>query len=125
MGPPFFVAGDPERCTLAMSIKENQFQAQLIRELKAVFPDCIVLKNDANYLQGFPDLLILNNDKWAALECKREKNAHKQPNQSYYINKLKGMSYASFICPENRNEVMNELQQTFRSDRSTRISGSE
>ena len=108
-----------------MSIRENQFQAKLIRDLKAVFPGCVVLKNDANYLQGFPDLLILHNDKWAALECKREKEAHKQPNQEYYVNKLKEMSYASFICPENRNEVFDELQQTFRSDRSTCISGCE
>ena len=108
-----------------MSIKENQFQAQLIRELKAVFPGCVVLKNDANYLQGFPDLLILHNDKWAALECKRSKDAHKQPNQTYYVDTLKRMSYASFICPENRNEVLNELQQTFGVDRSARISGCE
>jgi len=108
-----------------MSIKENQFQAQLIRELKAVFPGCVVLKNDANYLQGFPDLLILHNDKWAALECKRDKEAHRQPNQEYYVNALNKMSYASFISPENRNEVLNELQQTFRTDRSTRISGCE
>lgn len=108
-----------------MSIKENQFQAQLIRELKAVFPGCVVLKNDANYLQGFPDLLILHNDKWAALECKRDKEAHRQPNQEYYVNTLNKMSYASFISPENRNEVLNELQQTFRTDRSTRISGCE
>ncbi len=108
-----------------MSVRENQFQAKLIRDLKTVFPGCVVLKNDANYLQGFPDLLILHNDKWAALECKREKEAHKQPNQEYYVNKLKEMSYASFICPENRNEVFDELQQTFRSDRSTCISGCE
>ncbi len=108
-----------------MSIKENQFQAQLIRELKAVFPGCVVLKNDANYLQGFPDLLILHNDKWAALECKRDKEAHRQPNQEYYVSTLNKMSYASFISPENRKEVLNDLQQTFRTDRSTRISGCE
>jgi len=106
-------------------MKENHFQAQLIKDLKQQFPGCVVLKNDANYLQGFPDLLILHNDRWAALECKREKDAHKQPNQSYYVDKLKGMSYASFICPENRNEVLDELQQTFGSNRSTCISGSE
>ena len=108
-----------------MSARENQFQAKLIRELKTVFPGCVVLKNDANYLQGFPDLLILHNDKWAALECKREQDAHRQPNQEYYVNMLSKMSYASFICPENRNEVLNELQQTFRTDRTTRVSGCE
>lgn len=105
--------------------KESQFQAELIRDIKRAFPDCVVLKNDANYIQGFPDLLILNQGKWAALECKRKKDAHVQPNQTYYVDKLNQMSYASFICPENREEVMNELQQTFRANRATRISGSE
>lgn len=104
--------------------KESQFQAELIRDLKRAFPNCVVLKNDANYMQGFPDLLILNEGTWAALECKRTKDAHIQPNQSYYVDKLNQMSYASFICPENREEVMNELQQTFRANRPTRISGS-
>lgn len=105
-------------------VKENQFQAKLIRDIKATYPGCVVLKNDASYLQGFPDLLVLFEDKWAALECKRKTDAHKQPNQEFYIDKLGKMSYASFICPENREEVMNELQQTFRTDRSTCISGS-
>ncbi len=103
---------------------ESKFQASLIKELKTLFKDCVVLKNDANYLQGFPDLLVLYNDRWAALECKRSKSASHRPNQDYYVNKLNNMSYASFICPENRNEVMDELQQALRPNRTTRISGS-
>lgn len=106
-------------------VKESHFQSALIKDLKTMLPGCVVLKNDANYMQGFPDLLILYNDRWAALECKRVSNAHRQPNQEYYVDKLKQMSYASFISPENRNEVLNELQQTFRIDRSTCISGCE
>ena len=105
--------------------KESAFQSALIRDLKKIFPGCVVLKNDANYLQGFPDLLVLHNNKWAALECKRSKEAHHQPNQDYYINKLNGMSYASFISPENRNEVLDALQQTFGASGSTRVHGSE
>lgn len=50
---------------------ENKFQANLIKELKKLFPGCIVMKNDASYIQGIPDLLILYNDKWASLECKK------------------------------------------------------
>lgn len=106
-------------------MKENKFQADLIKELKNEFPGCIVLKNDANYLQGFPDLLLLYNNQWAALECKREAGASHQPNQDYYIQKLNEMSYAGFIHPENKREVLDELHTTFRSDRSTCISGSE
>lgn len=95
-------------------IKESEFQAKLIYELRQMFPGCVILKNDANYIQGFPDLLILYGDKWAALECKREKDAHVQPNQKWWVNiKLKSMSFASFIYPENKEEVLNVLQQTF------------
>lgn len=82
--------------------------------MKQRFPDCVVLKNDSNYIQGFPDLLILYNDKWAALECKRSSDAHRQPNQDWYVTKLNGMSFASFIFPENRNEVMNELERSLK-----------
>lgn len=105
-------------------MKENKFQADLIKELKNEFPGCIVLKNDPNYLQGFPDLLLLHNDKWAALECKREAKASHQPNQDYYIRKLNEMSYAGFIHPENKKEVLDELHKAFRSGGSTCISGS-
>lgn len=93
--------------------KESSFQANLIKELKVRFPNSVVLKNDANYIQGFPDLLVLHNDKWAALECKRNEDSPKQPNQEYYIQKLKGMSYASFISPENKEHILDELQRSF------------
>ena len=102
-------------------MKESEFQSGLIKELKQIFPDCIVLKNDANYLQGFPDLLLLHNDHWAALECKRDANASHQPNQDYYIQKLGKMSYAKFIHPGNKKEVLDELQQTFEPRRKARI----
>ena len=94
---------------------ENIFQAKLIKELKDIFPNAIILKNDPNYIQGIPDLLILNNDKWAMLECKKSKTANKRPNQEYYVDILNSMSYAKFICPENKEEVIYELQQAFQS----------
>jgi len=93
--------------------KESEFQARLIRRLKDQFPGCIVLKNDANYIQGFPDLTILYKNKWALLECKRQNEAHRQPNQEYYVAKGKEMSYAAFVFPENEEEVLSDLQQTF------------
>ena len=82
----------------------------------------MVLKNDANYIQGIPDLLILYRNKWAALECKRSEKEHHQPNQDYYIQLMDDMSYASFVYPENKEVVLNELQFTFQPRRSTRLS---
>ena len=98
-------------------MRESKFQADLIKELKIIFPGCIVLKTDPTYIQGIPDLLILYRKKWAALECKRSADANHQPNQDYYISKLDRMSFAAFICPENKEDILDELQQTLCSRR--------
>lgn len=96
---------------------EKKFQRELIKDLKFIFKDCIVLKNDAGYIQGIPDLLVLVGDKWAALECKVSETASKRPNQEFYVDKMDKMSFARFICPENKQEVLYELQQAFESRR--------
>ena len=107
-------------------IKESKFQSDLIHELKETLPGCIVLKNDANYIQGFPDLSVYYKDRYALLECKRSDEASHRPNQDYYIQKVKSMGgFARFIHPGNKKEVLDELQQTFGSDRPACISGSE
>ena len=95
--------------------QERDFQAKLIKELKEMFKGCLVMKLDANYIQGIPDLLILFKDKWAVLECKKFSKAAHQPNQDYYVDILNKMSFSRFISPENKEEVLNELQQTFKS----------
>lgn len=93
--------------------KENAYQANLIKKLQTRFPGCLVLKNDPNYIQGIPDLLVLYNNKWAALECKRKSNSSHRMNQDFYVKTMNEMSYASFIFPENEEDVLDELQQTF------------
>ena len=94
---------------------ESSFQAQLIKDLKKIFPGCIVTKNDSSYIQGIPDLTIFYKDKWATLECKQNARAKKQQNQEYYVGRMNEMSFSKFICPENKEEVLYELQQTFKS----------
>lgn len=95
---------------------ESYFQADLIREIRRRFPFCVVLKTDPTYIQGFPDLLVLYKGRWAALECKRSRDAVHQTNQDYYIQRLSDIGgYAAFIFPENKEEVLNELQQAFES----------
>lgn len=95
-------------------MKENQFQSLLIKEIKKTFKGCIVLKNDAGYKQGIPDLIILYGKHWAALECKRTLKATHRPNQDYYISKMNKMSFARFVAPENKEDVINELYKAFR-----------
>lgn len=95
---------------------ESKFQAKLIKELKDIFEGCIVMKNDSSYIQGIPDLLVLYKNKWASLECKKNANAKKRPNQEYYVDRMNEMSYSRFICPENKDEVINELKDIFKGD---------
>lgn len=95
---------------------ERDFQANLIRELKTMFPGCMVMKLDSGYIQGIPDLLVLFENRWATLECKKVASAKKQPNQEYYVGRMNEMSFSRFICPENKEEVLHELQQAIKAD---------
>jgi len=95
-------------------MKESQFQSNLIKELKQMFEGCIVTKLDSGHIQGIPDLLILWRSNWATLECKKSLNSSKRPNQQYYVDKMNEMSFSRFICPENKEEVLNDLEQTWR-----------
>lgn len=92
---------------------ENKFQADLIKELQREFPDSIIVKNDAGYKQGIPDLSIFEGAQWATLECKKDSKASHRPNQDYYVGKMNGMSFSRFISPENKQEVLNELKVHF------------
>lgn len=93
---------------------ESKFQAELKKELKTLFPGCIVTKLDSGDIQGIPDLLILFKDKWAALECKKSAKASHRPNQDYYVDLMNKMSFSRFIYPENKEDILNELIQIFR-----------
>ena len=85
----------------------------MIKDLYRMFPGCDVIKNDPNYIQGFPDLTIYYGAHWATLEVKKDKNASHQPNQDYYVEKHRKMSYSAFIFPENKEEILNELRSVF------------
>lgn len=92
---------------------ESGFQDNLKKDLYDLFPGCMIMKLDSSYIQGIPDLLILYEDKWAVLECKKSARAIRQPNQDYYVDMLNRMSFAAFIYPENKEEVLYELQRAF------------
>lgn len=94
-------------------VTERKYQSELIRRLKMKFPGCIVLKNDPNYIQGVPDLLVLFGPKWAALEVKKSHNAPVRPNQKHYVDIMNKMGYSAFIYPENEESIFDDLQRTF------------
>jgi len=102
-------------------VTEAQYQSKVIKRLERMFPGCMILKNDATYRQGIPDLIVLWNDHWASLEVKVGPSIRKQPNQDYYIEKLSEMSFAAYIYPDVEEEVLNALQQAFKSPRRARV----
>ena len=96
-----------------MAKLESKFQKELMDEIREQYPGCVIMKNDSNYIQGFPDWTILYKDKWAVLEAKRSKTARKQPNQEYYVDQLNDMSFSRFVYPENKETVLSELEKIF------------
>ena len=93
--------------------KESKFQSELIKEIGKRFEGSLVLKNDPNYVQGIPDLTVLYKNKWAMLENKRAGSASHRPNQDYYVTWANKNSFGAFINPENKVEVLDELERFF------------
>lgn len=91
-------------------MKESDFQSGLIKEIEVRFPGSIVTKIEP-YIQGIPDLLILFGPRWAMLECKRSEDAPHRPNQDYYVDILNQMSFSAFIYPENKEEILYEMER--------------
>lgn len=97
-------------------VSESVFQKKVLDRIRQEFEGCVILKNDPNYLQGFPDWTILYKDRWAVLEMKEDENSPKRPNQEYYITLTHSMSFGRFVYPQNEEEVLDGLQQAFRSN---------
>lgn len=103
---------------------ENKFKTGLVKELKKRFPGCTVVHLNPNEVQGHPDLLVLYGPTWAALEGKKSANAPHRPNQDYYVQKMNEMSFAAFIYPENKEEILDAMERSFEAHGATCISGS-
>lgn len=94
-------------------MREAEYQARLIKKLHKRFPGCVIHKNDPNYRQGLPDLVVYFYNTYAFLEVKISADADEQPNQRHYVDKFNDMAYASFIYPEIEDQVLREMQKAF------------
>lgn len=95
-------------------MRESEYQSRLIKKLRLLFPNCVILKNDAGYLQGIPDLVIFYRDRYAFLEVKAAKDSDVQANQHYYVDLLDEMSFAAFVYPSNEEEVLDGLVRSLQ-----------
>lgn len=94
--------------------KETDFKNGLYNEIRAKFPGSEVVPNDAGYIQGFPDATVyLPNGKYVLLEGKRTSNSARQPNQDYYVNESPLCNNAMFVYPENKKEVLQEIERRY------------
>jgi hypothetical protein len=104
-------------------MRENKYQAGLIKRIEARWPGCFVEKADANLRQGIPDLnVFFDGGFWAKLEVKASESSPHQPNQDYYVAKFNRMSFAAFISPETEEAVLDEIEQALQASWATRLS---
>ena len=96
-----------------MGKRENSFQSDLIKEIEQRYEGCVILKNDANYKQGIPDLTVFYKDRYAILETKKDCNATYRPNQEMYLDLFDEWTFAKRVEPENKEEVLHELDAFF------------
>lgn len=89
---------------------ERDYQTQLISRIESRLPNCRIEKNDPNVTQGYPDLTVYFGTRFGLLEVKASEKSKQRPNQQWYIDNNDAV-YASFIYPENEEEVLNALQQ--------------
>lgn len=88
---------------------ERNFQQKLIKELKNL--GFTVWKNQQNATTetARPDLLVLKGVFWGCLEVKKERLAKHRPLQDVKVLKYNQMSYAAFVYPENKDQIINQL----------------
>ncbi len=104
---------------------ERDFQSRVIKQLSKILTDSLIIKLDPGYIQGIPDLLILREDKWAALETKQTSNSKYRPNQRYYLDKMNQMSFARSINQENEDLIYAQVERALRLERISRVLKSE
>lgn len=93
---------------------ENKFKTRLVKQIKKRFPGSFIFHLDPTEMQGIPDLLVLYNNHWGALEGKKDSKASLRPNQQYYVDRLNELSFARIIFPENAEEVLDEMERSFK-----------
>ena len=103
---------------------EGKFKTALKKEIENRLPGSMVFYLNPNDIKGIPDLEVLYESRWAVLEAKASEEDYRKDianpekmSQSYYVKKMNEMSFAAFIFPENKEEVLNAMETALRSPR--------
>ena len=91
---------------------EKKFKERLEKEF-GISKNRDIIKMNPLQCQGASDLIILVGDKNARVEVKASKDSSHRPNQDLYIDMYKQQTYASFVYPENEEQVISELHAHF------------
>lgn len=94
-------------------MNETEFKKEFLDRVKREFPDCEITRGNSATKQGIPDTFVFYDNAWVALEFKISPDAATRPNQSWYVERFNKMSYATFVYPDNADEVFREIQHTF------------
>ena len=95
---------------------ESEFKKLVKQRIKYRFASLVLdFIEPLGHNRSMPDLIILGPRVWAALEFKRAKDSPLRPNQLYHVMRMKEKGYATFIFPENLEEVLDELERLFTS----------
>ncbi len=96
---------------------ESEFKNQVKNRIRDRFPnlDLDYIDTNSYNFRSMTDLVVLGPVVWAALEFKRSEDAPHRPNQDYHIKRLRKKGYATFVYPENLEEVLDDLEILFLS----------
>ena len=90
---------------------ENKFKDKIKKRLN-LFPNSYHFTKEAVSLRVIPDIIGCSNGKFFALEVKASRNSNKTEMQKHILEKIKRAgSFASFIYPENEEEVLTALYE--------------
>lgn len=91
---------------------EGRFQDKVVKDLESL--GALVLKNDASYRQGIPDLTVfMIGGEAIIIELKKTRptKSDYQPNQEWYLGELDAMGFRTFVAyPENWDEVLDAIR---------------
>ena len=95
---------------------ESKFKKEAKQRIRERCPNVdLDFVNTKPFNRSMPDTFVVGPWSWAALEFKRAEGATQQANQDYHIKRLNRKGYATFVFPENLEEVLNDLERIFTS----------